>query len=128
MPLLRDDDVCVHAIAFGIEDGLELIERGAKPLRYDDLPAQAHRFDIVISTDVMHRIDSVVLARLPEHATVLDLFGPPGSVDHEAAKVFDRKLITSPPPEGFPRETLDEGAWARIRAIVEARRADRRSL
>lgn len=122
MRRLRHDDICVHAIAFGIEDCLELIERGAKPLRYDDLPAQAPRFDIVISTDILHRINSAVLARLRNHATVLDLSGPPGSVDHEAAKFFERKVILSPPPEHAPREVLDEGAWTQIRALVEALR------
>lgn len=115
-----------HAVASDIEECLRLIQKGVTPHRLDDLPHQASRIDVIISTDFTHFIGVGVLARLPENVVILDLAGPPGSVNYELAKKFDVNVIWTPPPPGVRRKGIEPDVWKEIRTILTRQRENAR--
>ncbi|PPQ32631.1 hypothetical protein CCR94_04705 [Rhodoblastus sphagnicola] len=120
---VRAEDVSVHAVADDIEECLQLIENDVTPHRVADLPNQASRLNVVISTGLTHFIGAAILARLPESAVIFDLAGLPGSVDYELAKKFDVKVIWTSPPLGVRRDWIEPDVWTEIRAILTSKRA-----
>ncbi|MCD0421846.1 hypothetical protein LOC51_31920 [Rubrivivax sp. JA1024] len=94
---LTDIGVRVHATADTIDDYIAVEHVGAVPHRFEDMPAVAAGIDLLISTSFSRPIGATVLARLPESAVVIDLAGPPGSVDFEVAQRLARRAIWKPP-------------------------------
>ncbi|MBB4199331.1 hypothetical protein CCR94_21465 [Rhodoblastus sphagnicola] len=119
---LLSEDVNVHAIAVDLDEARDLITMGATPHLLEDIPDQAAHFDVVISTDLMQFISADVLARLPEHAVILDVAPPPGSVDYESAKALRRKAIWARPAVSEGRAVFCPEAWAKVRRVLEMRR------
>ncbi|SEP01619.1 dipicolinate synthase subunit A [Rhodopseudomonas pseudopalustris] len=97
---LANMGVRVHATADTIDDYSVLERIGAVPHRFEDMPAVAAGIDLLISTSFSRPIGATVLARLPESAVVIDLAGPPGSVDFEVAQRLARRAIWEPPVDG----------------------------
>jgi hypothetical protein len=116
---LLSEDVNVHAIAVDREEARDLIIMGAAPHALEDIPDQASQFDVVISTDLMQFIGAEVLAGLPDHAVVLDLAPPPGSVDYESAKRLGRKAIWARSAISEGRAVFCPGTWGRVRHVLE---------
>ncbi|MFT4276963.1 MAG: hypothetical protein QM576_11445 [Rhodopseudomonas sp.] len=94
---LTDIGVRVHATADTIDDYIAVKRTGVVPHRFEDMPAVAAGIDLLISTSFSRPIGATVLARLPESAVVIDLAGPPGSVDFEVAQRLARRTIWEPP-------------------------------
>lgn len=92
--------VDVHAIVATADGGFEAREMGAVPHRPEVLPTLAPHLDVLISTDLQSFVDARPIARLCEHALLVDLAGPPGSVDFETAKKLGRAVIWKPVPAG----------------------------
>jgi dipicolinate synthase subunit A len=119
---LLAEGVNLHAIAADIDGARDLIAQGVVPHRLEDLPNQAARFDLILSMDLMHYIGAEVLTRLPEHAVILDLAPPPGSVDYEAAKKIGREAIWAPSPVAGRLAGLGPETWGICRPVVERMR------
>lgn len=125
---LRAQGIPAHAVAHDLEERQRLRDADVTPHRLDDLPNQARRFDLVISTGLAHFVDAGLLARLPEDAVVIDLAGLPGSVNYELANKLELKVIWAPPPLGVRRERLDAKVWRDILALVARKRDAASSL
>lgn len=116
------EGVPTHAVASDIEECLRLIRKGVTPHRADDLPYQASRMDLIISTDHTQFVDAGMLARLPDNAVIFDLTGPPGGVNYELAQKFDVKVVWARPPCGVRRQALAPDLWREIQTILTSRR------
>ena len=117
---LLSEDLDVHAIAADHAARRALLAMGATPHLPWQIADQASRFDVVVSTDLMQYIGAELLALLPEHAVILDLAPPPGSVDYESAKKIGRKVI-------WARSRISEGQavfspeiWGNVRRVLDA--------
>ena len=119
---LLAEGVNLHAIAADIDGDRDLIAQGVIPHRLEDLPNQAARFDLILSMDLMHYIGAEVLTRLPEHAVILDLAPPPGSVDYETAKKIGREAIWAPSPVAGRLAGLGPETWGICRPVVDRMR------
>ena len=111
--------VRVHATADTIDDYAALRSAGAVPHRFEDMPAVASKIDLLISTSFARPVGATVVARLPETAVIIDLAGPPGSVDFETSRRLGRRPIWAP--------ALDSNlktSWPLIAAEIEAMTAD----
>jgi dipicolinate synthase subunit A len=112
--------VRVHATADTIDDYVALRSAGAIPHRFEDMPAVAAKVDLLISTSFARHIGSTVVARLPESAIIIDLAGPPGSVDFETSRRLGRHPIWAP---AIDRNL--ETSWPLIVAEIETLVADK---
>ncbi|MBB1093328.1 hypothetical protein HUU61_18805 [Rhodopseudomonas palustris] len=112
--------VRVHATADTIDDYVALRSAGAIPHRFEDMPAVAVKVDLLISTSFARHLGATVVARLPESAIIIDLAGPPGSVDFETSRRLGRHPIWAPAIEGNL-----EASWPLIAAEIEAMAADK---
>ena len=117
---LIDLDVRVHATADTIDDYVALRSAGAVPHRFEDMPAVAAQLDLLISTSFARPVGATVVARLPETAVIIDLAGPPGSVDFETSRRLGRRPIWAP---AIDRNL--ETSWPHIAAEIEALVADK---
>jgi len=116
---LLSEDVNVHAIAVDRDEARDLTIMGATPHALHDIADQAAQFDLVLSTDLMQYIGAEVLARLPEHAVILDLAPPPGSVDYESAKALGRRAIWARAAISEGRAVFCPTTWGRIRHVLD---------
>jgi dipicolinate synthase subunit A len=116
---LLSEDVNVHAIAVDRDEARDLIIMGATPHALEDIPDQAAQFDLVLSTDLMQFIGAEALERLPEHAVIVDLAPPPGSVDYESAKKLGRKAIWTRSAISEGRSVFCPATWGKIRHVLE---------
>lgn len=107
-------DVSIHATADTIDDYVALRSSGAVPHRYEDMPAVAAGIDLLISTSFSKQVGPTIVARLPESASIVDLAGPPGSVDFEIARRLGRRVIWAP-DAGDNFET----SWRRVAGEIE---------
>ncbi len=112
--------VRVHATADTIDDYVAMRSAGAVPHRFEDMPAVAAKIDLLISTSFARHIGSTVVARLPESAVIIDLAGPPGSVDFETSRRLGRRPIWAP---AIDRNL--ETSWPHIAAEIAAMTADK---
>lgn len=112
----------VHATAATADDHAALLARGAVPVRFDELPALAPRFDLLVSTSQSAFVDVRIVARLSEQAAIVDLAPAPGSVDFETAKRLGRDVRWLRPGPGHACCT--DAAWCVIADIVEATARD----
>jgi dipicolinate synthase subunit A len=119
---LLAEGVNLHAIAADVNGCRDLIAQGVTPHLLEDIPSQAARFDLILSMDLMHFIGAEVLTRLPEHAVILDLAPPPGSVDYEAAKKIGRKVIWAPSPVAGRLAGLGPETWGKCRTVLDTMR------
>ncbi len=117
---LIDFGVRVHATADTIDDYAALRSAGAVPHRFEDMPAVAAQVDLLISTSFARHIGATVVARLPDSAVIIDLAGPPGSVDFETSRRLGRRPIWAP---AIDRNL--ETCWPHIAAEIEALVADK---
>jgi dipicolinate synthase subunit A len=115
---LLSEDVNVHAIAVDRDEARDLTIMGVTPHALEDIWTQAALFDIVLSTDLMQFIGAEILERLPEHAIVLDLAPPPGSVDYESAKKLGRKAIWARSAISEGRAVFCPATWGKIRHML----------
>lgn len=115
---LLSEDARIHAIAVDRDEARDLIVMGATPHALEDIPDQAALFDAVISTDLMQFIGADVLARLPDHAIVLDLAPAPGSVDFESAKKLGRRVFWAR-SAALGRAVFSPATWGEIRHVLE---------
>jgi len=116
---LLSEDVNVHAIAVDRDEARDLTIMGAMPHALQDIADQAAPFDLVLSTDLMQYIGADVLARLPEHAVILDLAPPPGSVDYESAKALGRRAIWARAAISEGRAVFCPATWGQIRHVLD---------
>ena len=108
-----------HFAATTVEGHAAALEAGAIPHHTVDLPVLLRRLDIVICTDLTHFIDARLIAQLPEDALIVDLAGPPGSVDFEAAKGLGREIFWARRFAGSSTAETEAHLWDVIRARVE---------
>jgi hypothetical protein len=117
---LMSEDANVHAIAADSDARRALAAMGVTPHPPHQIADHAPRFDMVVSTDLMQYVGAEFLALLSEHAVILDLAPPPGSVDYESAKKIGRKVI-------WARSRISEGQtvfspeiWGNVRRVLDA--------
>jgi len=99
------------------ERGLDEAFPGVAVLPLSELPVQSPKFDAIFSTINGPVVDARELGSLPDHALVVDLADPPGSVDFQLAKQLGRKAIWA---RGILRRVPDLAAayWSVIGGII----------
>jgi dipicolinate synthase subunit A len=96
---------------------------GARPLPLAELPAQAHRFQMVFSAVPAPVVGREVLERLPAGALVMDLAAPPGGADLDLARELGHRAVWA---RGLGRRapvTVGGSQWSGIRRRIEERQA-----
>ena len=94
--------------------------RARAPHTLDELPALAHRLDMLFSTVPSRVVGADILERLPKSALLVDLAAPPGGVDFEAAKRLGLKAIWGRGLGSRAPVTVGASQWSGIRARIEA--------
>ncbi|MBT3069614.1 hypothetical protein KKP04_01850 [Rhodomicrobium sp. Az07] len=99
------------------ERGLNGVFPGVAVLPLSELPVQSPKFDAIFSTINGPVVDARELGSLPDHALVVDLADPPGSVDFQLAKQLGRKAIWA---RGILRRVppLDQACWSVIAGLI----------
>ena len=93
---------------------------GAQALPLEELPALAEGLDIVLSTVPAPVVGPNVIARLPDHALVVDLAAPPGGVDLEAAEARGLKAVWARGRGGRAPVTVGASQWSGIAERIAA--------
>ncbi|MBJ7543619.1 hypothetical protein [Rhodomicrobium udaipurense] len=99
------------------ERGLDDAFPGVTVLPLSDLPVKSPKFDAIFSTINGPVVDARELGSLPDHALVVDLADPPGSVDFQLAKQLGRKAIWA---RGIMRRVppLGQAYWSVIGGLI----------
>gem|GEM_PF-3419034 len=99
------------------ERGLDDVFPGVAVLPLSELPVQSPKFDAIFSTINGPVVDARELGSLPDHALVVDLADPPGSVDFQLAKQLGRKAIWA---RGILRRvpSLGQAYWSVIGGLI----------
>jgi dipicolinate synthase subunit A len=93
---------------------------GATPHTLDELPALAHRLDMVFSTVPSRVVGADILERLPRTALLVDLAAPPGGIDFDAAQRLGLKAIWGRGLGSRAPVTVGASQWGGIRERIEA--------
>ncbi len=97
---------------------------GAQAIPLEDLPELAETLDVVLSTVPAPVVGPDVIARLPNHALVVDLAAPPGGVDLAAAEARGLKAVWARGLGSRAPVTVGASQWSgiveRIAAILAA--------
>jgi dipicolinate synthase subunit A len=109
-----------HVVARNPEQRAAAFVAGATPHTLDELPALAHRLDMLFSTVPSRIVDADILGRLPKSALLVDLAAPPGGIDFEAAQKLGLKAIWGRGLGSRAPVTVGASQWSGIRARIEA--------
>jgi dipicolinate synthase subunit A len=109
-----------HVVARNPEQRAAAFVAGATPHTLDELPALAHRLDMLFSTVPSRIVDADILERLPKSALLVDLAAPPGGIDFEAAQKLGLKAIWGRGLGSRAPVTVGASQWSGIRARIEA--------
>jgi dipicolinate synthase subunit A len=109
-----------HVVARNPEQRAAAFVAGATPHTLDELPALAHRLDMLFSTVPSRVVDADILEQLPKSALLVDLAAPPGGIDFEAAKALGLKAIWGRGLGSRAPITVGASQWSGIRARIEA--------
>lgn len=97
---------------------------GAQAIPLEALPELAGKLDIVLSTVPAPVVGPDVIARLPDHALVVDLAAPPGGADLAAAEARGLGAVWARGLGGRAPVTVGASQWSgiaeRIAAILDA--------
>lgn len=97
----------------------EAYASGATPLPLEELPGQAHRFQMLFSAVSAPVVGRAVLERLPPGALVMDLAAPPGSVDLELAGALGHHAVWARGLGSRAPVTVGRSQWDGIRRRIE---------
>ncbi|MGH3048577.1 MAG: dipicolinate synthase subunit DpsA, partial [Gaiellaceae bacterium] len=97
----------------------EAYANGAMPLPPEELPGQAHRFQMLFSAVSAQVVGRAVLERLPRGALVMDLAAPPGSVDLELAGTLGHRAVWARGLGSRAPVTVGRSQWDGIRRRIE---------
>ncbi len=98
-PLLRATGANVTVAARKAEDFARIESAGLRKISYSRLPAEAHRFDLVVNTADALVLGEAFIRNLDPAAVIIDLASRPGGTDFEAAR---RQGITALHALGLP--------------------------
>lgn len=93
---------------------------GAEPHELHELPAVFKEMDIVISSVPSQIVGRDALAKLPQHALLVDLAAPPGGIDKEAASALGLKFVWARGLGSRAPVTVGRSQWSGIRRRIEA--------
>ena len=85
-PLLRATGAEVTVAARKAEDFARIESAGLRRARYSRLPAEAHRYDLVINTADALVLGEAFIRNMNPDAIIIDLASRPGGTDFDAAK------------------------------------------
>ncbi len=92
-PLLRATGASVTVAARRQEDFARIRTAGMSCVRYSELPAQAHTFDLVVNTADALVLGEVFIRNMRPDSLIIDLASRPGGTDFEAASRLGVKAI-----------------------------------
>lgn len=93
---------------------------GAESHVLEELETLAPDLDTIVSTVPAPVVGRGVLARLPDHALVVDLAAPPGGVDREAAAALGRRFVWARGMGMRAPVTVGASQWGGIRQRMES--------
>jgi len=109
-----------HVAARNPEQRAAAYVAGATPHLLDELPALAHRLDMVFSTVPSRVVGIDILERLRKSALLVDLAAPPGGIDFDAAQRLGLKAIWGRGLGSRAPVTVGASQWGGIRERIEA--------
>ena len=98
-PLLRATGAGVSVAARRAEDFARITSAGLCGVRYSRLPAEAHRYDLVVNTADALVIGEAFIRNMNPNGIIIDLASRPGGTDFDAAR---RSGITAIHALGLP--------------------------
>lgn len=93
---------------------------GAEPHGLADLQEIVGKADILISSVPAQIVGRDVLARLPDHALLVDLAAPPGGIDRDAAQELGLRFVWGRGLGSRAPVTVGRSQWSGIRPRIEA--------
>jgi dipicolinate synthase subunit A len=94
---------------------------GFDPVPLRDLPRGLDRFSLVISSSSGRVVTREMIAATRPDVVIIDLCSPPGSVDFEAAKALDRKVVWARAQAGRAPRRAGYDEWQVLMRIVRER-------
>ena len=93
---------------------------GAQTLPLEELPELAATLDVVLSTVPAPVVGPEVIARLPDHALVVDLAAPPGGADLAAAEARGLKAVWARGLGSRAPVTVGASQWSGVAERIAA--------
>ena len=109
----------VHVVARNPEQRAAAFTAGAMTSDFSGLPQVLSTADIVICSVPSRILGEEFIVKTPEHAVLVDLAAPPGSIDHEAAARCGMKSICARGLGQRAQVTVGRSQWSGIRERVE---------
>jgi len=94
---------------------------GFDPIHLRDLANDLHRFSLLVSSSSGRVVTREIIAATSRDAVIIDLCSPPGSVDFEAAKELERKVIWARAQAGRAPKRAGYDEWQVLMRLVRER-------
>jgi dipicolinate synthase subunit A len=94
------------------------LDLGLEPVPLERMEDVLPETDVVYNTVPSRLLDALRLKRLPPHALVIDLAGPPGGVDLEAAKSLGLKTVWARGLGSRAPVSVGRSQWKGVRRII----------
>lgn len=94
---------------------------GFDPIHLRDLPGDLQRFSLLISSSSGRVVTHEIIAATRPDVLIIDLCSPPGSVDFEAAKALNRKVVWARAQAGRAPRRAGYDEWQVLMRLVRER-------